>query len=65
MKCTGCQEDNVNTCFERLTLSERCPCGKTACKYHGLCCECIQAHIQVGKRPPVCLEQVFHWEKKK
>lgn len=37
----------------------KCACPKTTCQYHGICCQCVAAHIKVGKKPPHCLEAFF------
>lgn len=36
-----------------------CPCPKTGCEFHGICCQCVAAHIKNGKKPPHCLMFFF------
>lgn len=45
------------SCPEKSRIN--CPCPKTSCENHGLCCRCVAAHISRGKKPPHCLEVFF------
>ncbi len=59
MADNGCTEN----CPIKHELKRDCPCPKKECKYHGLCCECIAAHIKGGRKPPECLADKFKWTK--
>ncbi len=64
MACQDCLNLIKEKCLNLAELKEKCPCPKRECQYHGLCCECIAAHLKKGQKPPVCLEKVFDWHKK-
>jgi hypothetical protein len=31
--------------------NEQCPCGAKDCERHGLCCDCLRAHLAGGSLP--------------
>ena len=36
------------TCANKAKNEENCPCKKTACENHGICCACIANHRSKG-----------------
>ncbi len=41
-------------CANYTINQEMCPCTNTGCANHGICCECLKAHIGYGK-PTACM----------
>ena len=37
--------------------NESCPCTAVECERHGLCCECLKAHVS-KKSLPACLRKL-------
>lgn len=42
------------TCVKQAANKENCPCPRTACENHGICCACIANHRKRGK-PVSCM----------
>ena len=45
------------TCPNKASNEETCPCQSKDCERHGVCCECIRAHIAGGSLP-MCAREV-------
>jgi len=44
-------------CPNVKTNLETCPCTEDECPRHGVCCECIRAHVSGGSLP-ACAREV-------
>ncbi|MEW5955404.1 MAG: hypothetical protein AB1626_02595 [Candidatus Micrarchaeota archaeon] len=43
-------------CVNREKNERKCPCSKTDCPRHGICCECIRYHRSNEQHPkPACM----------
>lgn len=56
-------EINTAECPNRDRNNAACPCPKTECDNHGLCCQCIAAHknkkdAPILKQFPFCLRDL-------
>lgn len=41
----------MKDCKDREKNKKNCPCTKTDCDNHGICCECIANHREKGNKP--------------
>ena len=42
---------------QKAKNEEQCPCAATECERHGVCCECLRAHV-ANKALPSCLRDL-------
>jgi hypothetical protein len=46
-----------NPCPNKASNEQTCPCTATDCERHGVCCECLRAHLSGGSLP-ACAREV-------
>ena len=52
------QDIFVEEFVEYAKTNDFCSCGKTGCKFHGKCMECVAIHRGHGNHLPECLSAV-------